>query len=190
MTLVAFQKSSFQVESLINITRNPSRLRLAGTRRKKMLNEVKSRFTGKKQNKTNRLVLSTVVILSLVLSSIGAFAQNNSIKDVTSNKYALQNLIAGIKSDNEGVKRSVIYFTGKYKIAEAEHALIAQLKEEQNPSTRILIALVLFELGSDEGLMYVKELSMEDADAKVRRMSTHIFYEYLQNSMASDLGDQ
>ena len=162
-----------------------------------MLNEVKSRlsadkagFAGKKQNKSNRLVLSTVVILSLVLSSIGAFAQNNSIKDVTSNKYALQNLIAGIKSDNEGVKRSAIYFTGKYKIAEAEHALIAQLKEEQNPSTRILIALVLFELGSDEGLMYVKELSMEDADAKVRRMSTHIFYEYLQNSMASDFGDQ
>ena len=155
-----------------------------------MLNKVKSRLAGKKQNKSNSLVVLVAAVLSVVFSSVGSFAQNVSIKELTPNKYALENLLNGIESDNEGVKRSAIYFTGKYKIAEAEDALIAQLKKEQNPSTRILIALVLLEMGSNEGLMYVKKLSMEDTDAKVRRMSTHIFNEYLQNSMASDFGDQ
>jgi HEAT repeat protein len=139
----------------------------------------------RKHNKTNSLVVLFAAVLSVVFSAVGSFAQNVSIKELTPNKYALENLLNGIESDNEGVKRSAIYFTGKYKIAEAEDALIAQLKKEQNPSTRILIALVLLEMGSDEGLMYVKKLSMEDADAKVRRMATHIYNDYLMNDGSS-----
>jgi len=93
--------------------------------------------------------LLTAVLLALVLTG-SVYAQKNSINDLTSNKYALQNLVAGIQSDNTGVKRSAIYFAGKYRVAEAEDALIAQLKEEEDPSTRILIALVLYEMGSEE----------------------------------------
>ena len=126
----------------------------------------------------------TAVLLVVVLMSSG-YAQMNSIKDVTTNKYALQNLVAGIQSDNTGLKRSSIYFAGKYKIAEAESALISQLKEEKDPSTRILIALVLYEMGSEEGLIEVQKLSMNDQNAKVRRMATQIYNEYLVNDAGS-----
>ena len=126
----------------------------------------------------------TVVLLTAVLIGSG-YAQKNSIKDVTANEYALQNLVAGIQSDNTGVKRSAIYFAGKYRIAEAEESLIAQLKEENDPSTRILIALVLYEMGSEEGLREVQNLSLNDEDAKVRRMATQIYNEYLVNDGAS-----
>jgi len=143
-----------------------------------MLNEVKSRITGK----ATKTFLTAVLLAALLLGSV--YAQKNSIKDVTPNKYALQNLVAGIQSDNTGVKRSSIYFAGKYRIAETESALIAQLKEEKDPSTRILIALVLYEMGSEEGLSEVKELSQNDEDAKVRRMATQIFSEYLINDAA------
>ena len=131
------------------------------------------------------LSLFIVVILLIFVSSL--HAQNNSIKDVTSNKYALQNLLAGIKSDNEGVQRSSIYFAGKYRIAESESALIEQLNKEENPSTRILIALVLFEMGSIEGLKAVRELALNDVDPKVRRMSTHIHNEHLINDFHSSI---
>ena len=124
--------------------------------------------------------LLTAVLLAALLMGSG-FAQKNSIKNVTDNKYALQNLVAGIHSDNTGVKRSAIYFAGKYRIAETEEALIAQLKEENDPSTRILIAIVLYEMGSEEGLLEVKDLSMRDKDAKVRRMAAQIYNEYLVN---------
>ena len=60
-------------------------------------------------------------------------------------------------------------------------ALIDQLKNETDPSTRILIAIVLFEMGSEEGLLEVKDLSMKDKDAKVRRMAAQIYNEYLVN---------
>jgi HEAT repeat protein len=126
----------------------------------------------------------TVVLLAVLLTG-SLYAQKNSINDLTSNKYALQNLVAGIQSDNTGVKRSSIYFAGKYRIAETEDVLIAQLKEEKDPSTRILIALVLYEMGSEEGLIEVKKLSMNDKDAKVRRMTTQIYNEYLVNDAQS-----
>lgn len=126
----------------------------------------------------------TVVLLAVLLTG-SLYAQKNSINDLTSNKYALQNLVAGIQSENTGVKRSSIYFAGKYRIAETESALIAQLKQEKDPSTRILIALVLYEMGSVEGLIAVKELAQNDKDAKVRRMSTQIYNEYLVNDAQS-----
>jgi HEAT repeat protein len=122
----------------------------------------------------------TVALLSAFLVSTG-FAQKNSINEITNNEYALKNLVAGIQSDNTGVKRSSIYFAGKYRIAEAEDALIDQLKEEEDASTRILIALVLYEMGSEEGLLEVKNLSENDKDSKVRRMTFQIYNEYLVN---------
>jgi HEAT repeat protein len=131
-----------------------------------------------------KTTLLTVTLAATLLIGAG-FAQKNSIKDVTSNKHALENLVAGIHSDNTGLKRSAIYFAGKYRIAESEEALIAQLNEENDPSTRILIALVLYEMGSEEGLLEVKELSLKDEDARVRRMATQIYNEYLVNDAAS-----
>ena len=144
-----------------------------------MLNVVKSRLAGK-MTKT----FLAVVLLATVLTVPG-YTQSNSIKDITAHKYALENLIAGIHSENDGVRRNSIYFAGYYKIVEAEDALIAQLKEEKDPSTRILISLVLYELGSEEGLLEVKDLSLKDKDAKVRRMATQIYNEYLVNDAAS-----
>ena len=135
----------------------------------------------KLQELTQSKLLTLFVVVILLLSVSSLPAQNNSIKDITSNKYALQNLLAGIKSDNEGVKRSSIYFAGKYRIAESESALIEQLSKEENPGTRILIALVLYEMGSLEGLEAVKKLALNDVDPQVRRMSTHIYNEHLIN---------
>jgi HEAT repeat protein len=134
---------------------------------------------------TQSKLLSALVVMILLLVVSSLHAQNLSIKDLTTNKYALQNLLSGIKSDNEGVKRSCIYFAGKYKIAETESALIEQLKKEENPSTRILIALVLYELGSKEGLEVIKKLALEDENWEVRRMSTHIHNEHIINDLHS-----
>ena len=145
-----------------------------------MLNEVKSSLAGK----TTRFL--TVVLMAAVLTGSG-YTQSNSIKDITAHKYALENLIAGIHSENDGVRRNSIYFAGYYKIIEAEDALIAQLKKEKDPSTRILIALVLYELVSEEGLLKVKNLSQNDENAKVRRMATQIYNEYLVNDTKGSL---
>lgn len=125
-----------------------------------------------------KLVISLLSLL--FITTMGqTIAQPNTIKDISNYKYALVNLLDGISSENDGVKRSSIYFVGKYRIAEAEQVLIEQLKREQNPGNRILIALVLYELGSKNGLFEVKNLATNDGNQKVRRMSTHIYNEFL-----------
>ena len=129
-------------------------------------------------------LLKTKLVLSLLsllfVTTFGqTISQPNSIKDITNNKYALVNLLNGIKSENDGVRRSSIYFAGKYRNSDTEQVLIEQLKEEQNPSNRILIALVLYKLGSADGLLEVKKLAANDDNQKVRTMSTHIYNEYL-----------
>jgi len=131
----------------------------------------------------NTIFLTVTFLAAFLISS--ANAQKQSINDITSNNYALPNLIAGIHSDNLGIKRSSIYFAGKYKIAETEDELMNQLKREEDPSTRILIALVLYEMGSEEGLNDVKDISLNDEDAKVRRITIQIYNDYLLNDSES-----
>jgi hypothetical protein len=71
----------------------------------------------KSRNSRKNNIFTIVLLIAMIFPVSFILAQNNSIKEVTSHKYALDNLLAGIKSDNEGVRRSSIYYTGKYKIA-------------------------------------------------------------------------
>jgi len=133
---------------------------------------------------TRKILVKKIIfgcILALVLLSTNSEAQSISIKELTNSKYALDNLIAGIKSENCGIKRSSIYFAGKYRIKEVKDVLLDQLKNENESCTRILIAMVLYEMGSTDGLLLVRDLIQTDEDVKVRRMATHIYYEYLKN---------
>jgi HEAT repeat protein len=132
----------------------------------------------KSRNSAKNKIFTIVLLIAMIFPVSFMLAQNNSIKDITDHKYALDNLLAGIRSDNEGVRRSSIYYAGKYKIAEAEQALIEQLRIEPNPGTRTLIAFVLYELGSEEGLGEIKKLAFGDVDPQVRRMSSHLIHEY------------
>ena len=65
--------------------------------------------------------------------------------------------------------------------------LINQLKMEEDASTRILIALVLYEMGSEEGLLEVRQLAENDNDDRVRRMATHIYHEHLINDVNNSI---
>ncbi len=137
----------------------------------------------------SKMVVVSAALLVMFLSS-AVYSQTvsvkmNSISNITDNEHALENLTASIKSDNPGVKRSAIYLAGKYRIAEAENPLLDQLKVEKDPNTRILIALVLYEMGSEKGLSVVKNLSENDENTKVRRMAAQLYSQYMMNDTES-----
>ena len=123
------------------------------------------------------LILVMVVFFMVTNSS----AQSNSINEITKNKYALDNLIAEIRSENCGIKRSAIYFAGKYRIKEVKDVLLEQLNSRNEACTRILIALVLCELGEHKGLLSVKNQIESDEYQKSRRMATKIYYDLLKH---------
>lgn len=133
----------------------------------------------------NLVKLFTLTVLFTLLFSTAAFSQTNSIKDLTDHKYALENLTIGINSENPGVRKSAVYFAGKYKIEELVSALIDRLENEKDPSVRLLIAYSLYEINDVEGMKAVKELSLRDKDIKVKRMGTALYNDFLTNQSIS-----
>jgi HEAT repeat protein len=122
------------------------------------------------------VALTTLSVVTLAASNL--FAQGKKLNNTVSSKRAAENLIAGIKSENEGLKRSSIYFAGKYEVKETINTLIDLLEEEKNPANRVLIALALYKIGSAEGLEAIKELSLNDKDGYVKRMCKAISNAY------------
>jgi hypothetical protein len=125
------------------------------------------------------LFLAYVVLTVIFAAALNAvFAQ--SAKDAALEKYpfAIENLKEGITSDNDGLRKSSIYFAGYYKITEAANTLISQLSVEKNRGLKILIALSLFEMKSDEGMEYIESRLGNERDGKVRNIHTAIVKEY------------
>jgi HEAT repeat protein len=125
-----------------------------------------------------------LIALLLAIPSVVTKAQtngNNSGIAVTLNKVAEQNFLNGLNSVNTGLRKSCIYFAGKYKISSAVIPLMAQLRKEKDTDTKILIALALYEIGDARGMYLVKVVSDNDDNSKVRKRCTAIYDKYVQD---------
>jgi len=130
---------------------------------------------------SEKLYFALVAILFVLLVT-DTFGQNQKISDLSKHKYALQNLVIGIHSENDGVRESSIYFAGKYRFIDTEDALIEQLKVEKESDIKVLIGLALFRMSSEKGMNELQKLASIDENPKVRRMSYAIFNEFLVNN--------
>src|ERR1035437_611152 len=97
--------------------------------------------------KRNMNLTKAVLIGGMLMVSSLAYAKNDPSELNRKNKNAIENLKVGIKSDNNGLKKSSIYFAGYYRLAETVPVLTEQIKKESDPKTRILIAMVLYNIG-------------------------------------------
>jgi hypothetical protein len=91
---------------------------------------------------------------------------------------AIKNLIVAIKSENEGLRKSGIYFAGLYEIKEAVETLVEEFKNEKNPKIRVLIALSLYRIGDEKGMESIYTAALHDNDSKVKRICIAIANEY------------
>ncbi|MCC6551062.1 MAG: HEAT repeat domain-containing protein [Ignavibacteriaceae bacterium] len=121
----------------------------------------------------------TIVTVLVLLFQVGFIqAQESTQSRYFKEKLYLQNLITGIQSENTGLRRSAIYLAGKYRLTEVNEALIEAMKTEIDPSTRILIALALYNIGETSGMEAILNFSHVEKDAKVKRMLTSLYDEY------------
>jgi len=130
---------------------------------------------------SEKLYFALVAILFILLVT-DTFGQNQKISDLSKHKYALQNLVMGIQSKNEGVRESSIYLAGQYRFIDTEDALIEQLKVEKDSDIKVLIGLALFRMNSEKGMNELQMLTKKDSNPRVRRMSQAIYNEYLVNN--------
>ncbi len=120
-----------------------------------------------------------LVTAFVLFSALNGFAQANRLKDFTQHKFAYDNLASAIKSSNDGVREDAIYLVGKYKLIDFENDLLSQLAKEKNSNIKILIGLALYRMESEKGMKKLLELSSNDSNERVRRMSLAIYNEYI-----------
>jgi HEAT repeat protein len=119
------------------------------------------------------LIVTLILVMTLGLTAV--HAQNSELK---LNKSEIGNLLTGITSDNIGLKKSAVYMAGKYEVIETAETLIGQLKVEDDASVKILIALALYRMGSEEGMEAVEILARTDSNKEVKRMSLAIINQW------------
>ncbi len=130
-----------------------------------------------------RLLTSIFGKTGLITAIVFAFgisldAQSLNTEKINLKENALKNLISGINHENDGVRKSAIYFAGKYRISESVDALVSQLENEENSSFRVLISLSLFMIGDENGMDAIYRTSLNDPNEKVKRMASAIYAEY------------
>ena len=125
----------------------------------------------KATNLTTAVKRVSLVILTVLFLATSVNAQNVKTEKKKPNKLAIENLIKGIKSDNEGLKRDCIYFAAVFGNKEVVDVLKDELETENNPSTRVLIALALYKLGVKTDDTVLAGYVSIDWDKKLREMA-------------------
>jgi len=92
-------------------------------------------------------------------------------------------LLAGLESENSGLKISCAYFLGEIKSEKALIPLMAMLRNGANDEEKIVAALSLYKLDIGRGVYLVKGASKFAESERVRRMCGIFYnaYVYAQN---------
>jgi HEAT repeat protein len=122
--------------------------------------------------------LSGLLVLAVMLLATTAFASSNEVKK----ELIEDNLIAGLQSDNLGLKTSSAYFLGEYGSSKCVNSLLKVLKSGETEEERISAAVSLTKIDSDKGTFAVKQRAKYDDSERVRRICTMLYQNSLQKN--------
>jgi hypothetical protein len=113
--------------------------------------------------------VSLIVLLMVAMITLNLNAKNNSPEQANINKGTIENLKCGICSDNNGLRRSSIYFAGKYKINEVVPNLARLLyKQSTSESEKRLIISALYAIGSTSALSEITNFGEYTTNTKLK----------------------
>lgn len=141
---------------------------------------------------TVSFLLFTLLIVAFVFTNdANAQEAKSQAGKVVIEKYelpgnAVKSLIQGIQSENMGLRRSAIFYAGQYRLEATVDCLIEELQKENDPATKILIALSLYKIGDPIAIEHIKNMVNNESNSKVKRMFTAIYNEYvIEKSLAT-----
>lgn len=126
------------------------------------------------KKKFNSVVTATV-FMAIFLLSANSFAQETKNVILSLNDQSIGNLKNAIQSNNPGLRKSGIYFAGKYAVEELTETLLQQLNEENEPNLRVLMIRVLYIIGNYEYMDEIYKLALNDENIGVRRIASAIY---------------
>jgi HEAT repeat protein len=138
--------------------------------------------------KKSSLVAASTFLMVLFLLNVGVFAQETKNVIVSLNNQSISNLKNAIQSDNPGLRKSGIYFAGKYAVDEVSETLLHQLKKEEDPNLRVLMIRVLYIIGNYEYMDEIYQLAQNDKSIAVRQMAASI-YDVMKSERSINLAE-
>ena len=128
-------------------------------------------------------ILSTIAMTAILLfAALPLSAKNLSTSTTTekiTNSRIVENLLVGLKSHNEGLKLSSLFYLGNYDTENSVIELMRTLKDDSKEEARITAALSLFKLGDARGIYAVKRAAVYDESARVRKMCDNYYREFI-----------
>ena len=145
-----------------------------------------------------------LVVLALLVFTAAVYPQQVQIKKCSINNPAVEeknytekqfanfiaNLSVAITAENDGLRKSAVYFAGIYTLYETVPVLVSQLEKEKNSDIKILIALALYKMEDPVGMQAVEKLYKKDTDIRVKRMSKAILDEYENRFLTASVSEK
>mgnify|MGYP001198501356 CR=1 FL=1 len=123
-------------------------------------------------NYTNFRTTTIIVVLYILLSAVILLAQDNKSVEKQNNNIAT--LVMGIKSNNEGLRKSAIYLAGKNQITEVITVLSEEFKNESKAEVKYLIAISLFKINTKESIDSACALCRYENNSKFKLIGNQI----------------
>lgn len=126
-------------------------------------------------------VITCLLVLFLLAVTNNQFAQDNTeIESRITEEDIIENLLAGLKSDNLGLQVSSVYYLGERKASKAVIPLMGLLKSDKQNELRIVAALALFKIGDGRGIYAIKQRAKFETNEQVKRMCGIFYNMYMQ----------
>jgi len=111
--------------------------------------------------------LSVTMVLAIIIS---IFVSGVCISQEMSEKEYNKYLLKALKDDNVGIRASAAQLLGERKVDEAIKPLARMLKTEKHYAVRIMAALALYQIGTNEVLPILKQRLKRDRNKTVRHV--------------------
>jgi hypothetical protein len=98
-------------------------------------------------------------------------------------QQAVQNLLIGLASENDGLRRSCAFILGEIRSDEAVIPLMRALKSGTDEQTQIIAALSLCKIGDARGVFAVKQEARFSDSKKVRNSCSWFYDQYVESGV-------
>jgi hypothetical protein len=127
---------------------------------------------------------SVVVLAALALMFFAGtvVAGGDNMKNMGASQYANaeENLLIGLRSDNQGLRESSAYMLGELGSGKAVIPLMSMLRNGDSESSRIVAALALTRIGDARGVYAVKRAASFDESQEVQKKCAFFVNEYAE----------
>ena len=124
-----------------------------------------------------------LALISFLLVLSGTTFAGDGKSDVDVKESSIASLLAGLASDNLGLKSSCAYMLGKLKVTEAIIPLMRILHNDVNEELRISAALALYKIGTPMSIYAVKQAGRFDKSERVNKLAQNFYTEYLREKL-------